>query len=74
MAQGQPLPARSQIVQQHLADAGLTVRELPDSTRTAGKPPDLIWLGKRYAATTERRGQRETGDMHAARQRTGWRA
>jgi hypothetical protein len=38
VAEGQPLPARSQIVQQHLADAGLTVTvtELPDSTRTAG--------------------------------------
>jgi len=31
------LPARSQIVRQHVVDAGLTaaVRELPDSTRTA---------------------------------------
>ncbi|QUY61198.1 YbaK/EbsC family protein [Gulosibacter molinativorax] len=33
----QPLPERSQIVQQHLNKAGLAgrVRELPDSTRTA---------------------------------------
>jgi prolyl-tRNA editing enzyme YbaK/EbsC (Cys-tRNA(Pro) deacylase) len=33
------LPARSQIVQQHLIDAGVnaTVRELPDSTRTAAE-------------------------------------
>jgi prolyl-tRNA editing enzyme YbaK/EbsC (Cys-tRNA(Pro) deacylase) len=33
------LPARSQIVQQHLIDAGMnaTVRELPDSTRTAAE-------------------------------------
>lgn len=33
----QQLPARSQLVQQHLIDAGLAtvVRELPDSTRTA---------------------------------------
>lgn len=33
------LPERSRIVQQHLADAGLTarVRQLPDSTRTAAE-------------------------------------
>lgn len=39
MTDDQQLPARSQIVQRHLADAGLTavVRELPDSTRTAAE-------------------------------------
>ena len=37
MTNDQQLPERSQIVQQHLADAGINgqVRELPDSTRTA---------------------------------------
>lgn len=37
MTDDQHLPERSQIVQQHLADAGVNgrVRELPDSTRTA---------------------------------------
>ncbi|UOR02443.1 YbaK/EbsC family protein [Leucobacter allii] len=37
MTTEQPLPQRSQIVQQHLNEAGLPgrVRELPDSTRTA---------------------------------------
>jgi prolyl-tRNA editing enzyme YbaK/EbsC (Cys-tRNA(Pro) deacylase) len=35
----QGLPARSQIVQQHVSDAGfaVTVRELPDSARTAAE-------------------------------------
>lgn len=39
MTDGQNLPERSWIVQQHLIDAGLTarVRELPDSTRTAAE-------------------------------------
>lgn len=39
MTDDRQLPARSQIVQQHLADAGLTaaVRELPDSARTAAE-------------------------------------
>jgi prolyl-tRNA editing enzyme YbaK/EbsC (Cys-tRNA(Pro) deacylase) len=39
MTDDRQLPARSQIVQQHLIDAGLTavVRELPDSTRTAAE-------------------------------------
>jgi len=37
MTEAHALPERSQIVQQHLTDAGLRarVRELPDSTRTA---------------------------------------
>ncbi|MFI0897388.1 YbaK/EbsC family protein [Streptomyces sp. NPDC020983] len=39
MTDDQQLPARSRIVQQRLADAGLTVRvqELPDSARTAAQ-------------------------------------
>ncbi|HTR92789.1 MAG TPA: YbaK/EbsC family protein [Trebonia sp.] len=39
MTDERQLPARSQIVRQHLVDAGVTaqVRELPDSTRTAAE-------------------------------------
>ena len=39
MTDEQQLPERSRIVQQHLANAGITsrVRELPDSTRTAAE-------------------------------------
>lgn len=39
MTSDRQLPARSQIVQQHLVDAGLAtaVRELPDSARTAAE-------------------------------------
>jgi prolyl-tRNA editing enzyme YbaK/EbsC (Cys-tRNA(Pro) deacylase) len=39
MSEQNPLPERSQVVQRAIADAGLhaTVRELPDSTRTAAE-------------------------------------
>lgn len=39
MADDRQLPARSEIVQQHLIDAGVTaeVRELPEATRTAAQ-------------------------------------
>lgn len=44
MTDDQQLPERSRIVQQHLIDAGITVRvrELPDSTRTAAEAASAL--------------------------------
>lgn len=44
MTEAHELPERSRIVQQHLIDAGLTssVRELPDSTRTAAEAASAL--------------------------------